>query len=294
MLPVGHSHELWVHDWGNKTAETPIFFLHGGPGNGCRDKHKLTFDPTKQRVIFHDQRGSGKSTPKGRWHHNTTQDLVADISAIADKLGIDKFIITGNSWGSTLSLYYALQHPTRITAIVVSGVFTASQWEIDWIDKGLYAAHFPDVWENYRRTVPEEFRNDPTAYHAERAFGKNPDEAAESARIFGDMELATISLDDYHVPTSPIDYDPSSSLIEMRYLHKKCFMPERYILKHAHELSMPLYIVQGRYDFVCPPATAYELSNLAPQAHLTWVQAGHAAEHETRTALSLLYHFLTK
>ena len=293
-IPVGHGHDIWVHDWGNRTAKTTIFFLHGGPGSGCRDKHKLAFDPTKQHVIFHDQRGSGKSTPKGRWHHNTTQDLANDISTIADKLGVKKFIITGNSWGSTLSLYYALQNPTRVTAIVISGVFTATQWENDWINKGLYAAHFPDVWENYRQTVPKEFQNDPTSYHMERAFGKNPDEAADSARIFGDMESATVSLNDYHVLTTEVDYDPSSSLIEMRYLSKNCFIPERYILENAHTLTMPLYIVQGRYDFVCPPATAYSLSKLVPNAHLTWVQAGHAAEHETTSALKLIYHFLTK
>lgn len=99
MLPVGHGHTLYIQDWGNKDAKTPIIFLHGGPGGQCKDKHKLPFDPKTQRVIFHDQRGGGKSTPAGRWHHNNTQELAADITRIVDFLKVDRFIITGESWG---------------------------------------------------------------------------------------------------------------------------------------------------------------------------------------------------
>lgn len=294
MVEVGNGHTLYVQDWGNKTAKTPIFFLHGGPGNGCRDKHKLAFDPKKQRVIFHDQRGSGKSLPKGRWHHNTTQDLSEDITRIADKLKIRKFAVTGNSWGSTLSLYYAINNPERVSAVVISGVFTATKREINWINKGLFASHFPDAWERYTLTVPKTHRSNPTSYHMKRAFGKDTAKAAESIRIFSDLETSVVSLNDRHAPTPALDYDPSGAFIEMRYLSKGCFIPERYILKNAGKFTMPLYIVQGRYDFVCPPTTAYELSTLAPNAHLTWVTAGHSAEHETITAMSLIYDILTK
>lgn len=293
MLPVTHGHELWVHDWGNKDAETVFFFLHGGPGSSCRDKHKFAFDPMTQRVIFHDQRGSGQSVPAGKWHHNNTQELAADITAIADHLGVKKFVITGGSWGSTLALYYALENPKRISAIVVSGVFTASQQEIDWLDKGLFRTHFPDAWDRYTTTVPVEHKNDPSAYHMANAFGNDETKAFAAARAYGDLEAAVISLNDFHAPTPETETDLSGSLIEMRYLAKRCFLPDRYILDNAHKLTMPVYIVQGRYDFVCPPKTAYELSKVASDTHLTFVQAGHSAEHETVTALSLIYRQLT-
>lgn len=293
MLNVGHGHELWVHDWGNKTAKTPIFFLHGGPGGSCKDKHKLRFDPKNQHVIFHDQRGGGQSLPKGKWHHNNTQELAADITKIADELSIEQFVITGNSWGSTLALYYATQNPSRVKAVIVSGVWGASKAENAYMDGGTWRTHFPELWDWYVSTVPKEHKDDPSAYHFERALGDDPVAASESARLFGDLECRLISLDDRHQPTPAKDYDPRGALIEMRYIAKHCFLPDRYIIKNANKLTMPLHIVQGRYDFVCPPSTAYELHEAVPHSTLTWVTSGHAAEHETITALSLLYRQMT-
>lgn len=293
-LPVTHGHKLWVHDWGNKSAKTPIFFLHGGPGSQCKDKHKFPFDPTTQRVIFHDQRGSGQSLPKGKWHHNNTQELANDISAIADSLGIEKFIITGNSWGSTLALYYAIQNPERVSAVVVGGVWFSSKTENEYMNNGEWRMHFPDLWDWYVSTVPKAYQDDPSAYHFAQALGDDPVKAAESARIFGDMEAGLISLDDRHAPTPTSEYDPASSVIEMRYMTQGCFMSDRYIPENASKLIMPLHIVQGRYDFVCPPRAAYELHCAVPHSTLTWTSGGHAAEHETITALSLIYQALTK
>ncbi len=292
MLPVTHGHNLWVHDWGKKDAETVFFFLHGGPGSQCKDRHKLPFDPSKQRVIFHDQRGSGQSTPAGKWHHNTTQDLVEDITAIADKLGIETFVITGGSWGSTLALYYAIHNPERVSAAVVSGVWFGSKAENAWLDNGLWKMHFPDVWEKFAVSVPKEHRENPTEYCFKTAFGDDEVAAANATRLYGDLETALISLDDRHAPTPAKDYDPASMLIEMRYMEKGCFMPDRFIPHNAGKLTMPVHIVQGRYDFVCPPAAAYELHTLVPNSTLTWVQTGHAAEHETITALNLIYRHL--
>lgn len=294
MLDVGHGHKLWVHDWGNKTAKTPIFFLHGGPGGQCKDKHKLAFDPKTQRVIFHDQRGSGQSLPKGKWHHNNTQELAADITYIADHLNIKKFIITGNSWGSTLALYYAIENPERVSAVAVSGVWLASNAENAYLNNGGWRRYFPDLWDWYVSTVPKKHRLDPGAYHFAQALGKDEAAAAQSIRLFGDMEAGLVSLDDRHAPTPIREFDPSSSLIEIRYMVKGCFMPDGYIMKNTDKLTMPLHIVQGRYDFVCPPQTAYELHRAVPHSTLTWVTSGHAAEHETITALSLIYHHLTK
>ena len=292
VLEVGHGHTLYFQDWGNKKAKTPIIFLHGGPGSQCKDKHKLPFDPKTQRVIFHDQRGAGRSTPHGKWHHNNTQELAADITKIADFLKIDTFIITGESWGSALALYYAICEPSRVKAIVVGGVFTASQAEIDWLDKGMFQTHFPDAWEKYIAATPKSHQKDPTAYHLTRVLGKDEKAAAESALVYGELEGSVMGLDDIHVPVSPADFDPSGMIIEMRYLARRCFLPDEFILKNARKLTMPLYIVQGRYDFVCPPSTAYELSKRTPNAHLIWTIAGHRNEHESITVKRFIFRHL--
>lgn len=294
MLPVSHGHELWVHDWGKQDAKTVFFFLHGGPGGNCKDKHKMPFDPTTQRVIFHDQRGSGKSLPTGKWQHNNSQELAADITAIANHLGIKSFVIVGNSWGSTLALYYAVTNPERVSAVVVSGIWLATEAEMAYMNDGGWRTHFPDLWDWYVSTVPKENQANPSAYHFAQALSDDPAKAAESARVFDDMEAGLISLNDRHLLTPLEEYDPVGSLIEMRYMAHGCFMPDGYILKNADKLTMPVHIVQGRYDFVCPPSAAYVLHRAVPSSTLTWVTAGHTAEHETVTALSLLYQSLAQ
>ncbi len=135
MIDVGDGHTLYVLDWGNKDAKVPFIFLHGGPGSSVKDKHKASFDPARQRVIFFDQRGCGRSTPLGSVENNTTEKLIADISTIAVSLQIPKFIVHGTSWGSTLALAYAIKHPERVSALVIGGVFTASQVETDWLSR---------------------------------------------------------------------------------------------------------------------------------------------------------------
>lgn len=292
MLDVGHGHTLYIHDWGNKNSPTPILFLHGGPGSQSKDKHKLPFDPTSQRVIFHDQRGCGRSTPLGQLHYNTTQDLVADITKIVDFLGIDQFILTGGSWGSALALYYAITEPGRITALVISGVFTASQAEIDWLDKGLFRTHFPDVWERYLTATPEQYRGDPTKYHAQRILGKDSETSKLSAMVYSELEGSLLCLDDTHLPAEPNEFDSTSTILEMYYLNQRCFLPDRFILENTHKIKVPVHIVQGRYDFVCPPETAYALSASAPDVHLVWVSSGHHDEHENLTAKRLIYKTL--
>ena len=294
MLEVGHGHTLYIHDWGNKKAKKPIVFLHGGPGSGTKDKHKMPFNPQTQRVIFFDQRGCGKSTPLGRWHHNNTQELAADITRITDYLHIDKFILTGNSWGSLLALYYAIQQPRRVLALVIGGVFTGSRSENDWLNRGLFKTHFPDVWERYVAATPPAHCDDPSTYHFKQALGDDPVAAAKSAYAYSELESSVLSLDDNHLPTNPADFDPISTLIEMRYMYKDCFLPDRFILKNAHKLKMPLYMIQGRYDMVCPPVTAYELSKTALNSTLIWTTSGHRVEHENVTVQRLLFKQLTE
>lgn len=289
MLPVGNGHTLYVHDWGNKKAKKPIIYLHGGPGGNCKDKNKKLFNPKTQRVIFFDQRGGGRSTPAGKWHHNTTQHMAADITAVADKLNIDKFILTGGSWGSCLALYYAISAPSRVHALVITGVFTGSQTEIDWLDQGLFKSHFPDAWDNYLAQTPKTYHANPSDYHFKHALGTDEKKAKQSAYAYSVLEGSVIALDDTFIAPDYEEFDPAGIQIEMRYLSKRCFLPDNYILKRVSKLKMPIHIVQGRYDMVCTPAIAYEVAQKAQNTTLTWVIAGHKLEHETATALKLIH-----
>ena len=294
-IEVGDGHELYVQDWGNKKAKHPVVFLHGGPGNGTKDSHKNQFDPKRHHVVFFDQRGSGKSLPNGSLEHNTTEHLIRDINTITAQLKISSFILVGGSWGSCLALAYAVKHPQKVQAMVLNGIFTGSQAEIDYLDKGEFRTWFPEVWERYLTATPKEHHDSPTPFHYKRILGKNEDEARTSACAYSNMEGALLSLDDRFQPNSPTnpEFDPASSKIEVHYLANHCFMPDRHIFDNARKLTMPIWLVQGRYDMICPPASAYELCQKLPTSQLIWTVGGHRSnERETQTAVhSLLLQF---
>lgn len=275
-LDVGDGHELYVQDWGNKAAKKPILFLHGGPGSGCKDGHKELFDPTKQRVIFHDQRASGNSKTTDPLRANTTEDLAKDITRIADKLKIDSFILVGGSWGSCLALYYALQSPQRVTALLLRGVTTCAAEEIAWLDQGGFRALFPEVWQKYLDATPIEHHKDPSAYHYQMALNGPAAKAKQSGYAYSCMEAALLRLDDRFTPPDYELFEPEKILIEMHYMSNGCFLPDNYILDRAQTLTMPIWIVQGRYDVICPPFGAYNLAQRTPHANLIWTIAGHS------------------
>lgn len=279
-IEVGHGHRLYVQDWGLATAKVVIIFLHGGPGGASKDKYKTGFDPQKQRVIFFDQRGSGQSTPSGSLQHNTTAELVEDISTIADQLGLDQFWLHGNSWGSTLALAYALAHPKRAAGLAIGGIFTGSKSETAWIDKGQFQNFYPDVWQAYLQRTPKEHRHDPSAYHFDKILNGNAQEQKLSGYAYDMLESGVVALDDGPRKTDFDDYDPAGIRIEIHYLANGCFMPEEHILQKAHQLTMPVFIVQGRYDMVCPPIIAYRLHEAIKGSQLYWTQSGHRVEHE--------------
>jgi len=274
-LDVGEGHKLWIHDWGNKHAKTPILFLHGGPGAGVNNGHQGYFNPEKQRVIFYDQRGSGKSKPAGSLRSNTTEHCIDDINKITGKLGIKKFIITGGSWGSCLALAYALKHPSKVKALVLRGIFTGSKREIDYLDKGEFRAFFPDVWDDYLQRTPAEHHDDPTAYHQKMYKSKDKAAAKASAYAYSELESALLGLDDRFHSEDYDSFDPAAISIELHYLSNGCFMPDRLILDNAHKIPVPTWLIQGRYDAVCPPITAYEMHKALPSSHLIWTIAGH-------------------
>ena len=278
-LEVDAHHTLYVHEWGNP-AGRPIFNLHGGPGGESKDKYKAIFDPEQDRVIFFDQRGCGKSLPYGSLHKNTTQNLIGDIDKIADYLQIGKFSLIGGSWGSCLVLAYAVVRPERVNSIVITGIFTGTKSEISWLDQGLFQTFFPDVWQRYLDDTPKSYRRNPSEYHFKRILEGSNEEQKSSAYTYHNLEGGIVMLDDRFMPENYDDYNPAGTRIEVHYLANNCFLENAHIINNAHELTMPVYMVQGRYDMVCPPKTAFALHGALPNSQLVTTLSGHVPQHE--------------
>lgn len=276
MIAVSDTHNLYAQSWGNKNAHTTYIFLHGGPGSGCSNGHKTYFDPKTQHVIFFDQRGCGRSTPYGSLEDNTTADLVGDVSVIADYFGVQEFVFVGGSWGSCLALAYAIENPKRVNAMVLRGIFTGSQTEIDFLDQGGFRDFFPDVWQKFVAATPKDYRDNPAVYHRPRVLGDDPQAMAESSLAYAELEGALISLDDRFTPLDKENFDPMSTRIEVYYMENRCFMEDNFIFDNASKLTMPIWLIQGRYDAVCAPATAHKLHGILPNSKLIWTIAGHS------------------
>lgn len=285
MLDAGDGHSVYTQDWGNKTAKHVYIFFHGGPGSNFQEKHKEIFDPETQRVIFFDQRGCGRSTPLGSLDHNTTPDLISDTVKILDYYKVEKAVVYGRSWGSAVGFAFAIAHPDRVSAMVMGSIFTGSQRELDWLDKGLFATHYPDVWEKFLERTPEEHQEDAMAWHSHNVLEGDAHQIFSSALAIEEMEHSLMSMDDRPHPIDPETFDPSAARLFTHYSRQACFLPERHILKEAHTLKMPVWIVHGRYDMDCPPVTAYELYKELPNAHLAWTISGHRADHEMDNVL---------
>ncbi|HTB48534.1 MAG TPA: alpha/beta fold hydrolase [Verrucomicrobiae bacterium] len=280
FLDVGDGHQLYIQDWGNPKAKTPIIFLHGGPGSGCKDTHKQLFDPKIQRVIFHDQRGAGKSLPYGSIEHNTTAHLVEDIQKLHDHLKLTQAIIVGGSWGSCLALAYAIKHRSKIKAMVLHGIVTNSKQETEWLTGGAFRSFFPDAWQTYLDATPKSHHANPSAYHFKRILGDDEQASFASAKAFMDMDLSAMQLDDRYTPKTDDTFDGTNQRIEAHYFSNNCFLPENYIHHNTSQLTVPIYLINGRYDMICPPQNAYTLHHLLPNSELIWTISSHRNEHE--------------
>lgn len=276
FIAVGGKHKLYSQLWGNKNAAKTIIFLHGGPGSGCSEKNKTLFDPKSHRVIFFDQRGCGNSKPHGLLTDNTTDNIVGDITKIADEYKVNKFTLVGGSWGSCLALVYAIRSPNRVSSMILRGIFTSRQQEIDFIEKGMIKDFFPEIWERFVSNVPKKYQNDPAKYHVSNILGSDVERAKSSAFALSQLEVAVIALDDRESVQDYDLFDPAGTIIEWYYMQNRCFLPEGYIIDNADTIKIPVYIVQGRYDMVCPPFTAYELGQKLPNCKFIWTQAGHS------------------
>lgn len=280
-LDVGNGHEIYWVDWGNKEVQNPIFFLHGGPGEGIDEKDFTKFNPRKHRVIFHDQRGSGRSTPFAGTEHNTTQDLLQDINRLRSELGFDKISLYGISWGATLSLLYAIENPEAVEKMLIGGIYLARNVDNDFYLRGRIASHFPEVWERFTALVPE--GEAPDKYYKRMMLESSDEqERKQFAREWMAYEYSIVQLD---FIASKVDEDlkdfasESLSYLEAHYILNNCFIPENYILDNAYKLrNIQIVMVQGRYDFICMPAAAYALQKaIGDNALLHIVPAGHTS-----------------
>ncbi len=282
-MSAGNGHEVYWVDWGNIEVKQPIFYLHGGPGSGFSESDFDKFDPKKHRVVFHDQRGSGRSTPFAATEYNTTSDLLADITKLKIELGFEKISLYGISWGSTLALLYAIANPAVVEKMLIGGIFLAREIDKEFYLQGMIASHFPEAWDRFVSPVPEDQRHDVSGYYKRMMFEGSEDERKRFAREWMTYEQSILKLD-YRPEKAGKDLDDFASeslaYLEAHYILNDCFIDENYILDNAHKLhTIPqIVIVQGRYDFICMPRAAYELrQKLADNTILQFVMSGHSS-----------------
>jgi proline iminopeptidase len=279
VIDMGDGHRVYVEQCGRADG-LPVLVLHGGPGGGCSPAMRRYFDPEVFRVVLFDQRGCGRSRPHASVHNNTTWDLVADIEVIRTTLGIDRFILFGGSWGATLALVYALTHPDRVRHLVLRGVFLMTQGELDWFYGGGAGAFFPDLWARFVEPIPPEERYDLIGAYHRRLFSGNLAEETRLGRIWSHWENALASVNhDGPLGESPADYARAFARLENHYFQNHGFLEcEGWILREKHRIAhLPASIVQGRYDMICPPVSAWTLAQGWPKAQIQIVpHAGHA------------------
>ncbi|AKU98105.1 Proline iminopeptidase [Labilithrix luteola] len=281
-LKVSSVHELYFEESGNPNGK-PVIFLHGGPGGGTEPKHRRYFDPSVYRIVLFDQRGCGKSTPFASLEDNTTWHLVSDIETLRVHLGIEQWMVFGGSWGSTLALAYAETHPSRVTEMVLRGIFLLRPEEIRWFYQEGASWIYPDAWEPYVDHIPEAERGDLLHAYYKRLTSKNAVEQAAAAKVWSVWEGSTSCLlpsPELIARTGGDDFSLAFARIECHYFVNDGWLTEgRDILSNVDRIrKIPAVIVQGRYDVVCPAKSAWDLSRAWPEADLRMIpDAGHAA-----------------
>lgn len=259
----------------------PVVFLHGGPGAGASPGHRRFFDPAHYRIVIFDQRGAGRSTPLGELSNNTTPHLIADMEALRARLGIERWLVFGGSWGSTLALAYAQAHPERVTGLILRGIFLCRKEEIDWFLTGMRWI-YPETWRRFAEGVPEDERGDLLRAYHRRLIDPNPGVHMPAARAWSTYEGACSTLLPSPETVAAFGEDTMAlglARIEAHYFTNKIFLDEGALLANVDRIRrIPGVMVQGRYDLVCPIATADELHRAWPEADYTIVpDAGHSA-----------------
>jgi proline iminopeptidase len=289
MLAVSSIHTLYYEQSGNPEGKA-VVFLHGGPGGGTVPEYRRFFDPATYRIVVFDQRGSGASTPYAELRDNTTWDLVADIERLREHLGIEKWLVFGGSWGSTLALAYAETHPERVKALVLRGIFLLRKKELDWFYQEGADAVYADAWEDYVNAIPVAERGDMVSAYYKRLTSEDEEVRFAAARAWSIWEGSTSKLfpdqnliDDFAAPEKAV----ALARIECHYFLNKGFLDsDNYLLENIGKIRhIPTVIVQGRYDMVCPMTSAWDLHKAFPEAELVIVpDAGHSAFEKGNTS----------
>ncbi len=299
QLKVSDKHELYLDEAGNPEG-LPILFVHGGPGAACDASSRRFYDPAAYRIITFDQRGCGRSTPHSSLEENTSQHLIQDIEVIRHYLDVDKFVLFGGSWGSTLSLLYAQAYPENVSALILCGVFLCRQQDFDWLYRDGANRIFPDYWDEFVRHVPESERKDLLAAYYARLTGGDELARMAAAKAWAAWEgncaklrPSVQTLAKFTKPHNAI----ALSRIETHYFMHKGFIAENQILQNMEKIAdVPGRIIHGRYDMVCPLENAHLLHNHWSASELHIVRdAGHSAsEPGTVDALIRATHDISK
>lgn len=281
-LPPEDGHTVWFEESGNPDG-IPVVFVHGGPGGGTQPLYRRFFDPARYRIVLFDQRGCGQSTPHAELEHNNTWALVSDMERLRELLGIQAWVVFGGSWGSTLSLAYSQNHPDRTLAIILRGIFLLRQQELEWFYQDGASRMFPDAWEQYLQAIPDDERDDLLQAYYRRLTHPDQTVRVSAARAWSRWEAATSKL----IPSPSLvesfqdaRFAEAFARIESHYFVHGGFLDHPDQLLHNVERirHIPGFIVQGRYDVVCPPQTAWDLHQAWPEAEYHVVpDAGHSA-----------------
>ena len=280
-LKVSDLHTIHYEESGNPDGK-PVIFLHGGPGGGIAPMYRQYFDPQQWRIVIFDQRGCGQSTPYAELRENTTWDLVNDIEQLRQELNIDKWVVFGGSWGSTLALAYAQTHPDSCKGLILRGIFMLRASEIRWFYQEGANHIYPDAWQEYLRPIPPEEREDLLSAYYKRLTSEDRQVRLEAARAWSIWEASTSKL----IPSKAsqlrfgqAEFAEAFARIECHYfVNKGFFERENLLLENIDRIShLPGVIVQGRYDVVCPMITAWELHQAWQSAEFIVIEdAGHS------------------
>ncbi|PHR55702.1 MAG: prolyl aminopeptidase [Robiginitomaculum sp.] len=286
---VSSLHTLYVEECGNPNG-LPVIFLHGGPAAGCSEADRQFFDPEKYRIILFDQRGAGRSTPLASIEDNTTNDLIKDVEALREHLGIDKWVVFGGSWGSTFSLLYAQAHPDRALALILRGIFLSTKAELHHLFQNGMHKLFPEEYETYRDYIAPEKRGDLLAAYCELVQSDDEAIRTEAAFNFVNWEANGMTMPpqsglvDINVAT-----DIANGIIECYYLANQCFIAEGQILENIDTIKhIPIYIVHGRFDSICTPSSAWALHKAHGNSVLNITKDAAHASREPSTASVLV------
>ncbi|MBP48101.1 MAG: prolyl aminopeptidase [Myxococcales bacterium] len=276
-LSVSGVHQVYWERSGNPKG-VPVIFVHGGPGGGCSPWNRRLFDPAHWNVTLFDQRGCGRSTPHASLHENTTPDLIADMERLRRHLDVHKWLVFGGSWGSTLGLAYAQSYPERTLGLILRGVFLAGQDELDWFYGGGAGRVFPEAWAKFRGHVRPDERDDLLNAYYKRLRSSDPEIMVDAARAWTRWEMSCSRLIPGH---REVDDALALSLARIEthfFVHDAWLEPNQLISGVDKIAHLPCTIVQGRYDMVCPPISAWRIAERWPKAKLQIVgQAGHSS-----------------